>query len=192
MFQRKLFPQIWFEGDEPPAGETAFNTFLATIPEEQRANVAKLVEDFHAEKNQALLNTVKATREERDTLANELRDAAKKVEKGSEAETKLLEQANKIDAVSKKASFYEEAVAMQCKNPKVAFALAVTEDLFSKNGAPDWKSIKEKAPELFGVVIPKPKGKGAAGEGTDEVPRKESVNDFIRSRARKGVVTNEE
>ncbi len=165
----------------PPATDpqvpTDWDSYVAALPEDQRG----VVERLYTEKNQALLNTVKDTRKERDTLARELRDAAKKMEDGSDAQIKLNDTATALDEANKRADFYEEAPAHLCNNPKVAFTLAKANDLFTRTGTPDWKAIEQAAPQLFGVTT-KPKGKGQAGAGTTEQPA-ETINDFIRKRA---------
>lgn len=165
-------------GGAQPTTPATWEDYIASLPEDQRTTVNGLYEA----KNTALLNTVKATRTERDTFASELRDAAKKLEKGSEAQTQLLEQASALDEANRRADFYEAAPAQECRNPKVAFALAKASNLFLKTGLPDWKAIKEEAPELFGVVT-KPKGKGAAGAGTEAKQEGTSINQFIRAKA---------
>lgn len=164
------------EGDDK--SPKTWDEYLASLPEDQRATVQGL----YTAQNQALLNTVKATREERDTMASDLREAAKKAEKGSKAETDLLEQANKLDEANKRADFFAEATSKQCKNPKAAWALAKSDNLFTRSGLPDWAALQTSAPELFGPVV-KPKGKGGAGAGTDEKPAGTSINDFIRGAA---------
>lgn len=163
---------------ESPKGPATWDAYVASLPEETRATVTALYES----QNSALLKTVKATREERDTFASQLRDAAKKMEKGSEAQTQLLEQATALDEANRRADFYEAAPAQECRNPKAAFALAKASNLFLKSGLPDWKAIKEEAPELFGAVT-KPKGKGAAGAGTEQQDKPTSINNFIRAKA---------
>lgn len=163
---------------DPPTTPATWDDYVAKLPEDQRT----LLTGLYEAKNADLLKTVKATRGERDTLATQLRDAAKKMEKGSEAQTQLNEQATKLDEANRRADFYEEAPAQECRNPKAAFALAKASNLFKANGSPDWKAIKEEAPELFGVVV-KPKGKGGAGAGTEKQQRTVSVNDFIRAKA---------
>lgn len=167
-------------------GPNTWDEYLAALPEDQRATVSKL----YAAQNQALLNTVKATREERDTMASELRDAAKKAEKGSKAEADLLAQANKLDEANKRADFFSEAASKQCKNPKAAWALAKSDDLFTRSGLPDWEAIQSSAPELFGPVT-KPKSKAGAGAGTDVAPQGQTINQFIRSAAGSKTIQSE-
>ncbi len=163
------------EGGEPKTWEE----YVASLPEDQRRVVTSLYEA----QNSALLKTVKATRQERDTFADQLRDAAKKLEKGSEAQTQLLEHVAALDEANRRADFYEAAPSQECKNPKAAYAIAKASNLFVKaTGLPDWKAIKEEAPELFGPAT-KPKGKGAAGSGTEDKPRGTTINQFIRAKA---------
>lgn len=92
------------------------------------------------ERFQGLENTVKATRTERDTATNSLGD------------------------VTRKATFFEQAFASNCRNPKVAYALAVTDKLFKEDGSPDWDKVKQAYPDGFQTVNAKTK----AGSGTSE------------------------
>lgn len=176
------------ENEEQAAVPTSWDEYVAGLPEDQKEVVTKLYED----KNKGLLNTVKATREERDTFATQLRDAAKKAEKGSEAEKLYTEQANQLEQANKRADFYESAPSHECKNPKVAFKIAMSDNLFTKKGEPDWEAIKKEAPELFGTAVEpprKPIGRGGAGEGTDKKPvAARSMSELIREAA--GAVTN--
>ena len=125
-----------------------------------------------------LKNTVAATRNERDDFKKQLAKLAKDVEKGSEAERQLQEMTGKIELAERKANFMEDALRPEigCKNPRTAYALAVAEDLFSKNGLPDWASIKTLAPELFIAGG----AKGKAGAGTGEPPISQDMNAIIR------------
>jgi hypothetical protein len=166
----------------PPAD---WDSYIASLPADQKDLVGKL----YTEKNQGLLNSVKATRDERDTLGKQLREAAGKLEKGSEIEKKLTETANQLDAANKRASFMEEAIEHDCKNPRAAFAVASANELFNKSGAPDWKEIEKMAPELFGK--PAPKSKGGAGAGTSGAAAKVGgMSEWIRNQAKAG--TNSE
>jgi hypothetical protein len=157
----------------PPA---TWDEYVASLPEDQRT----VVQGLYDTKNQSLLNTVKATREERDNMASDLRDAAKKAEKGSAAESQLLEKANALDEANKKADFFVEASEKQCKRPKAAWAIAKSDNLFNRSGLPDWTAIQTSAPELFGPAV-KPKGKAGAGAGTEQAPEGQTINQFIRS-----------
>lgn len=125
-----------------------------------------------------LKNTVNATRTERDDLKKQLGIALKKSEKGSEAEAQLTEALAKIELAERRANFMEDALRPEigCKNPRTAYALAIAEDLFGKNGSPDWASIKSLAPELF--ISGGARGK--AGAGTGEEMKTLDMNAIIR------------
>ena len=169
--------------EQEQSGPTTWDEYVASLPEDQQEVVAKL----YADKNQALLNTVKATRDERDEFAGKLREAARKEKKGSDAEKLYTEQADQLEQANKRADFYEDAPNHECKNPKAAYKIAVADSLFTKKGLPDWDAIKETAPELFGAAVEperRPRGKGGAGEGTDRKPAAPiSINDMIRQQA---------
>lgn len=175
MFRKQIF--MFDEGAAGGAPAT-WEEYVASLPDDQRTAVQAL----YTAQNQSLLNTVKATRDERDQMATELRDAAKKAEKGSNAEAELLEKANKLDEANKRADFFADAPAKQCKNPKAAWALAKQDNLFTKSGLPDWETLQSTAPELFGPIT-KPKGKAGAGVGTDKAPEGQTINQFIRGAA---------
>ncbi len=128
-----------------------------------------------------LQNTVKATREERDTLRTQLKDLLPKAEKGSELEKSLTESLSKLELAERRAAFVEDAVKPEigCRNPKAAFLLAQADNLFDRRGSPDWAAIKAAAPELFGA----PRVDANAGDGTDNQPPKADMNNYIRRMA---------
>ena len=151
-----------------------WDTFMGAQTEE--------VQGLYQSNIEGLKSTIKATRSERDTMANELRDAAGELEKGSDAEGKLLDMAGKVEAAEKRATFAEDALKPEigCTNPKVAYLVALAGDLFDRRGNPDWDAIKKASPETFKEKLPKVDG----GEGTDKIPTgKGDMNTFIRSRA---------
>jgi hypothetical protein len=129
----------------------------------------------------------KALGTERDARADaekELRKAAKKLEKGSDAETNLLKAADDLAASTVKSDFYEGAHKAGVSNLKLAFLVATDEGLFDKRGNANFDKLKEGFPELFGkkrIVDPN------AGDGTDVLPdgQKKDMNAFIRAAAGK-------
>lgn len=152
---------------------------LKGLPEDQQK--------LYTEHTTGLQNAVKATRDERDDLAKQIKDLLPKAEKGSELEKSLTEALGKLDDADKRANFAEQAIKPEigCRNVKAAFALAKEGDLFKKNGDPDWEAIKKEAPELFGPLIPE--GNGGSGTGDDQKPPVD-MNQWIRERA--GVKSN--
>lgn len=163
---------------ETPAADATpatWDAFLEKQPEEVKA--------LYTNHNQSLLNTVTATRDERDSFKKLIKDLTPKAEKGSELERALTETSAKLEVSERRASFLEDAVnpAIECRNPGAAWVIAKAQDLFTKNGQPDWKAIKSAAPELFGKVI----ANANAGAGTQTPPaQKSDMNAFIRNRGR--------
>lgn len=149
-------------------------TFAAWL-EKQDETVKRL----YTEHTTGLQNAVRATRQERDDLAKQIKDLSSKAEKGSEMERSLSDLNTKLEQAERRAIFAEEAVMPEigCSNPKAAYALALTDNLFKRDGSPDWAAIKSAAPELFG----RNRTKSNAGNGTDtEPPAAKDMNKFIR------------
>lgn len=163
------------EETQEPQGEMPenFDAWIDTQPEE--------VKNLYVAHLTGLKNTVAATRKERDDLKDQVKDALAKAGKGSELETSLNETLKKLESAERRATFMEEAIRLEigCRNPKVAYALAQAENLFTRTGAPDWKSIKDIAPELFGTNAPR----GNAGNGTENPPKQTDMNAIIRRAA---------
>ena len=158
------------EGDnEAPA---SFEAILEKDPK---------IKELYEQHTAGLLNTVKATREERDGLKNQVKELLTKSEKGSENEKALTETLLKLEATERRAAFVEEAVkpGIDCRNPKAAYAYAVTVDAFDKRGNPDWSLLKKEVPELFGKQTPPARG----GSGTDSPPETNDINSMIRRAA---------
>lgn len=141
------------------------------------------IKGLYEQHTTGLRTALQAEREarKRDTgdLSRQLREAAKKVEEGSEARKSLEATAAQLDAAEKRAAFMEDAVRpeVQCKNPRAAFVVAMSDGLFTKKGEPDWPAIKAATPELFGPRVPA----GDAGAGTATPPPSGGdMNTFIR------------
>jgi hypothetical protein len=167
-------PKLDDKTKTPPATPPVFEDWIKSQSEDVRKSY-----DAHIT---GLRNTVQATRAERDGFAKELRDAAEKLEKGSEAQKSLTEMAGKLEAAEKRVTFFEEAIKPEigCSNPKAAFLLAIADNLFDRKGNPDWTAIKLAAPELFQKKVPV----GNAGDGTHtDKPASQSMNEFIRASA---------
>lgn len=149
----------------------SFEEFLETQPETVKA--------LYTSHSEALLNTVRATRDERDGLAKQIKTLAKQQTEGSEAKRQLDEMATQLEKTERRASFLEQAMMpeIQCKNARAAFLLAEAENLFDKKGSPDWAAIRREAPELFGL----PTANANAGQGTQNPPApQKNMNDYIR------------
>lgn len=160
------------QGGEADAAPVTYEAWLAGQPE----NVKTLISGN--EKN--LKSALKTERDARSTLEGELRDAASKLEKGSEAEKKLLSTADQLSETSRRADFYEAAVAVGANNLKLAYLAAKEDDLFDKRGQCDFDKLKKAYPGLFGSGMQS----NSAGEGTEsETLKGKSMNTFIRRSA---------
>ncbi len=170
------------EGGKPKDDGTSFESFgkwLESLSDEQKSVGMPLYESDV----QGLKNTVQALRDEKKELSDSLREAIKNAGQDTDLKEKLTDLQEKVENANKRAGFYEQSLQAGCRNPKLAFVLAKTDDLFKRDGSPDWGAIKESAPELFG----KPSStKNNAGEGTDDdVPgsKPKTMNDWIRKEA---------
>ena len=143
------------------------------------------VKELYTAHSESLLNTVRATRKERDDFAKQIKELAKGQAEGSETRQQLDEMSVRLETSERRAAFLEEAMKpeLQCRNAPAAWKLAQADNLFSRNGSPDWAAIKAEAPELFGIVT----AQANAGTGTaTPPPASKNMNDFIRTAAGRG------
>jgi len=149
----------------------SFEEYLETQPEPIKA-----LYNAHSE---ALLNTVRATRSERDDMAKKIKDLTKGMAEGSEAKVQLEAMSAQLEKTEKRAAFLEDAMKpeLQCRNAKAAWLLAEAGNLFDRKGLPDWQAIRAEAPELFGAPVAN--ANAGNGTGTPPAPQK-NMNDYIR------------
>ena len=163
------------EDNNPDGGGTPpeYKTWFQEQPEAIRQMLEK--------ETSGLKSALKSERESRKDLETQLRDLAGKAEKGSEAETKLTQMADQLSESDRKADFYEAAHAAGVSNLKLAYLIAVQDEMFDRRGNVNFESMKKQYPELFGGTQKPP---GNAGAGTDNnQPSGKSMNDFIRAAA---------
>jgi predicted nuclease with TOPRIM domain len=148
--------------------EETFETFL----EKQDAKVKELYKTHTS----GLKSALNKERDEKKLLSTQLKELLPKAEKGSDLEKQLSETLTKMEAAEKRASFVEQAIKPEigCVNVKAAYALALADDLFDRNGRPDWTEIKKTAPELFRKA-----GSTDGGAG-GETPPANDINAAIR------------
>ena len=154
------------QGETPAQGERgqtpqSWDSYVASLPAEARA-----LYDGHI---QGLTNTVKATRGERDALAERVKAITATLgQDPAEVKRKLDELQGELEKAGRRATFVEQAVSAEvgCRNPGVAYMVAEASGLFNRKGEPDWTAIKAAAPELFGPVA----APGRAGTGTGAPP----------------------
>lgn len=137
------------------------------------------VKNLVTQRFEALENTVKAVRGERDNLNHELKELSKKIEADSEAGKQLGELTTRLEAAERKANFIDSASKQGVIRPSAAYAIATSENLFTEKGDPDWNKIKESVPELFRVTNTNTN----AGSGTQSALPKVDPNQIIRDAA---------
>ncbi len=158
-------------GDGNPT--LTFDAWQKSLPDEQKGLIESHVK--------GLKSALDSERGSRKDLEKQLRDLAKKAEAGSDAQTQLTKLADDLSTADRKADFYEAAHAAGVKNLKLAFTVAVTEEMFDKHGRVSFDEMKKSYPELFGTTTTP---RGDAGSGTDRKPKAgNEMNDFIRSAA---------
>jgi hypothetical protein len=160
----------------PPEAPKNFTEWL----EKQDA----IVRGLYDTEVQGLKSALKSERDARGTLEKDLRDAAAKAEKGSEAEKQLTGMADRVAESDGKAAFYEAAHGVGVTNLKLAYLVAKQDELFDRKGNPDFEALKKGYPELFGKPGAPPPPPGNAGAGTGGTPpAKQGMNEFIRAAA---------
>jgi hypothetical protein len=161
-------------GSEGSANTTlTFETWHADLPVEQKA----LIESH----TKSLKSALGSERESRKDLEKQLREMAKNAEKGSDAQAQLTKLADDLQASDRKADFFELAHGAGVKNLKLAYTVAVSEDMFDKHGRVDFDEMKKSYPELFGSGSNFTQGN--AGSGTNSnTAGKETMDDFIRQK----------
>lgn len=150
-----------------------YESWLAAQPDE----VKTLLEN----NTKGLKSALSSERDARAQLEKDLRDAAKKAEKGSEMETQLTQMADQVAESDRKTDFYEAAHQAGITNLKLAYTVAVQDEMFDKRGLVNFEEMKKSYPELFGTNK-KPDGNAGAGTGGDGTPTG-NMNDWIRQAA---------
>lgn len=155
-------------------GETlTFDGWVKDQPEEIRTLL-----DGHTK---GLKSALDSERENRKGLEKQLRELSKKVEAGSELEKQLSDLADQQSSANRRAEFYEAAHREGVTNLKLAFTVAVQDELFNKKGEIDFPEMRKSYPELFGKAVT---ANANAGAGTGQPPTpKKNMNDFIRKAA---------
>lgn len=126
------------------------------------------VKALYDEDVKGLKSALESERKERKGLETQVRDLAGKAEAGSEAQKSLTTLADKIAESDRRTEFYESAHKEGVSNLKLAYTIAVQDDLFDKKGNPDLDTLKKNYPELFTTkreTPPPPKGGAGAGAG---------------------------
>lgn len=131
----------------------SFDEFVNTLDEPVKA--------LYSNHISGLKNALESEKENRRKLSEQVKALSPAVEKGSELEKKLAETAKLLEEAeqrsnefNRRATFAEQAIrpGVNCSNVKAAYALAVSDNLFTEDGQPKWKELQKLAPELFRVT----------------------------------------
>jgi hypothetical protein len=156
--------------------------FLDAQPDEVKAMI-----DGHTKGLKSALETERTARK---GFEKELRDAAKKLEKGSDERQNLEGLADRLNTEQRRADFFDLAHNAGVTNLRLAWIAANEAELIPASvSGTDFDKIKAKFPELFAKVAQeKPKTpKGNAGDGTQTEQRPAGgMNAFIRTAAGRG------
>lgn len=161
------------DGDNKPPEPLVFDSWVKEQPDP-----VKTMLDVQTK---GLKSALDSERESRKQLEKQVRDLAAKSEKDSEAQKKLTELADQMQGADRKADFYEAAHAAGVTNLKLAYTVAVQDEMFNRQGAVNFETMKQSYPELFGTPKPPP-GNAGAGAGNPG-PAKSDMNTFIRRAA---------
>jgi len=130
-----------------------------------------------------LKSALDAERGTRKDLEGKLRDAASKLEEGSEARKVLEEQAATVAADGERADFHETAHAEGVTNLRLAWlAVQADDSLLDRRGNVDFAKLKEDMPELF-AGAPKPAPGNAGAGAASQQKGTGGMNEFIRTAA---------
>jgi len=167
--------------DGQPAGDTGKVLDYAAWIQEQPDEIKGAIETHTA----GLKKALETERDERKRYQAELREAAKKLEAGSEARKALEEHAAKLQETERMAQFYDAAHTQGCSNLRLAYLAATDAGLVRNDGSADWETLKARVPELFGRrEAPPPPPPGHPGSGHNQTTsRPGGVSAWIRQQA---------
>lgn len=179
-------------GTQPAAGtqDAATGTQTATPPttwgawlDAQPAEMKTLVQTLHDAEIHGLKSALDSERGKNKDAEKQLRELAEKAEKGSELQAKLAEMADSVQEAQRRSDFMEAAHAAGVTNLKLAYTVAVQDEMFDKHGRPNFEAMKTSYPELFASGKPAPPpGNAGAGTGTTPPPAGD-MNTWIRKSA---------
>jgi TolA-binding protein len=164
----------------PPGADETSATSETPVFETWITNQTPEIKSMLDSQTRGLKTALDNERSGRKELERQIRDLAGKAEKGSEAQSQLTEMADKMSDLERRAAFYEQAASSGVINPRLAYLAAAQDELIDRHGRVDIAGLKSKYPELFTTVrIPT----ANAGSGTNQPPKSQSMNDFIRKAA---------
>ena len=144
--------------------ETTPNGTFEEWFESQSEDVKTLITDHE----KGLKSALESERGNTKSLSRQIADLQGAADEGSELKKQLTALQEKLTESERHASFIDGAAGAGCSNPKAAYKLAkADEDLWKRDGTPDWDAIKETAPELFRKTQ---SNSGNPGSGTNTDP----------------------
>ena len=162
-----------------PQSPETWEAWLATQDETVRTAVTPLYEAH----TQGLRSALESERQERRTLAKKLTEATQQMEAGSQARAQLEQATAQLTEAQRRADFFDDAARPEvgCVNPRLAYLAAVDNQAFDSRGNPDWKTLKERFPELFRSATQRaPAANAGAGS---QAPKPFDMNVALRSAA---------
>jgi len=161
------------EGD-PQKTELTFDTWVKDQPDD----VKTMLEGRHGR----VLADLVGERKTRQDLEKKVRDLAAKSEKDGEMQKQLTDLADKMGEADRRAEFFEAAHAVGVTNLKLAYTVAVTDEMFDRRGQVNFEQLKQQYPELFGSVRKQAPGGAGNGTGGEQKPTG-TMNDWIRKKS---------
>ena len=148
-------------GGMPDEPNGTFESWFESQPED--------VKTLITEHERGLKSALESERGNTKALSKQIADLQGAAEEGSELKKQLGALQAKLTESERHANFIDSAASAGCTNAKAAYKLAkADEDLWRRDGSPDWDAIKETAPEFFRK---QQKGSGNPGSGTDKDPK---------------------
>lgn len=166
------------QGEPGKGGETPPATFAEWLARQPEA-----IQTLYKDDVKGLKSALESEREAKKSLEQQLRDAAAKLDKGSEAQKALEKLADEQAQSQKRVDFYEAAQDAGVKNLRLAWAAASSdEEVWDRKGNCNFELLKSRYPELFTGTKPPPPPPGNAGTGAGQPGAgTPNMNDFIRA-----------
>lgn len=178
-------PTAGAEHEQDKDGETlTWDIWLGKLPDDQRTTATALYEGSV----QGLKSALKNERASRSDLEKQLRETAKKLESGSDAQKQMTDMADRMEQANRRADFYELASKPETGIADAAAAWLIinanAEEYIDRKGSVRLDLLKQNHPILFGRPST-PRANAGSGAGQNGAG-KSDMNDYIRSRAGRG------
>jgi hypothetical protein len=159
----------------PPTDGLTYDAWFASLDDTQKGLV-----DGHIK---GLKSALDSERSSQSQMKKQLADMAKAATEGSELKAQLGQLQAQLTESEQRAAFLEGAQAAGCTDSRLAWLAAREGGHLDANGKPNWDALKAAHPNLFTTQKPAPGGSGDAGRGTQQTPKTNDMNSFIRQSA---------